>query len=440
MGHYGVLVPAYTGHLNPLLALARALERRGHRVTVLSALDAEAKVRRAGLEFQPIAQVEFPLGEWPRATARAGELTGVRATWAATHVVARFARGIQRELSEIVARERLDGLVMDQIAVGTEGVCQVMKLPLAVACGAMAFQIESRVPPWSVAWAYRPALPFRLRNIAAQFCSNMVGMPLLAEVGPYRFKHRLPMMTYHYINELAPSLVQVAQQPAFFDFPRRHLPDNFHSTGPWVDADARADSAFPWARLDGRPVVYASLGTLQNRLEPIFRAIIAACATLDVQLVVALGREGATLSGAMPANVFVVDYAPQLALIQRADVVITHAGLNTVLECLRAGVPMVALPITNDQPGVAARVRALGVGEFVTIGNVTPERLRETIQRVRAEPAHRARARQCAAELATRDGASGAAELIEIAFTSRQRVRRKHLATAPASAPARTAL
>src|SRR5687767_8007116 len=73
MGYYAMLVPAYIGHLNPMGVLGRALQRRGHRVAIISVLEAEAKARQAGLDFIPTATVEFPRGEWDRTTAQMGE-------------------------------------------------------------------------------------------------------------------------------------------------------------------------------------------------------------------------------------------------------------------------------------------------------------------------------------------------------------------------------
>src|SRR5207248_8929832 len=169
------------------------------------------------------------------------------------------------------------------ICVGTEGVCDVLGLPLAVGCSALALHIESRVPPVMWPWPYRTALPFRVRNTLAQFLINLTGMPVAREMTLYRFRHRLRPMGYHYVNQMRPSLVQVAQQPAFFDFPRHSLPDNFHYTAPWLD-DATDEGSFAWERLDGRPLIYASLGTIQNRLTPVFRMIAEACAGLDAQL------------------------------------------------------------------------------------------------------------------------------------------------------------
>src|SRR5207244_2301491 len=121
----------------------------------------------------------------------------------------------------------------------------------------------------------------------------------------------------------------------------------FHKPG------TREPALFPFERLDGRPLIYTSMGTIQNQLMPIFRTIAAACAGLDAQLVMALGVKDAPLLEGLKGDPIIVAYAPQLELLRRASLVITHAGLNTVLESLAHGVPMVAIPIANDQPGVA---------------------------------------------------------------------------------------
>jgi MGT family glycosyltransferase len=114
--------------------------------------------------------------------------------------------------------------------------------------------------------------------------------------------------------------------------------------------------------------------------------------------------------------------APQLALLEKAAIVITHAGLNTALESLARGLPMVAIPITNDQPGVARRLEWLGVAEVVPPARLTVSRLRTAISRVLGNPGYRERARQRAAEIRELDGVRRAADIVEEAFRTGQPV------------------
>jgi zeaxanthin glucosyltransferase len=103
-------------------------------------------------------------------------------------------------------------------------------------------------------------------------------------------------------------------------------------------------------------------------------------------------------------------------LLKRAALCLTHAGLNTALEALAEGVPMVAIPIGYDQPGVAARIAHHGVGEFVEIGNLTAQHLSELIAKVTANPNYRVKARWFQKVLAETRGLDIAADIIERVF------------------------
>ena len=209
-------------------------------------------------------------------------------------------------------------------------------------------------------------------------------------------------------------LAEVGQQPAEFEFPRRKLPPHFHFAGPFQDARARAPVPFPFEALDGRPLVYASMGTLQNRLLWVFRAIAEACDGLGVQLVISLGGSAdPEVLGVLPGSPLVVRAAPQLDLLDRARLAITHAGMNTALESLARGVPMVAIPVTNDQPGVAARIAWTGTGLVVPPSRLTVPRLRKAIARVLGEPSFTAEARKMREAIARSGGVVRAADVVE---------------------------
>jgi zeaxanthin glucosyltransferase len=108
----------------------------------------------------------------------------------------------------------------------------------------------------------------------------------------------------------------------------------------------------------------------------------------DVQAVLSVGKNISPENLVrIPSNTIVVRSAPQIELLRRAALGITHAGLNTVLESLARGVPMVAIPIGYDQPGVAARIAHHGVGEFMEVEDLTVEGLSKRIQAVPKKPA-----------------------------------------------------
>ncbi len=174
-------------------------------------------------------------------------------------------------------------------------------------------------------------------------------------------------------------LAWLTQTPKEFDFKSPHWPSQLHHTGPFHDGLGRIESDFPRDRLTGEPLVYASMGTgtLQNGLEAVFSAIAQAVEPRPgMQLVLSIGDSlDSKQISSLPANCIVVNRAPQIELLKRSALCITHAGLNTVLESLTQGVPMVAIPVTNDQPGVAARIAYTKSGAYVSIQEMTASRL-----------------------------------------------------------------
>jgi MGT family glycosyltransferase len=109
----------------------------------------------------------------------------------------------------------------------------------------------------------------------------------------------------------------------------------------------------------------------------------------------------------------VVRFAPQLELVKRASLVITHAGLNTVLESLAEGVPLVCIPLGNDQPGVASRVATHRAGVVVPPRKASTERLRSAVREVLEDESYRNAARQLQSAMAQIDGPERAADIVE---------------------------
>jgi len=139
-----------------------------------------------------------------------------------------------------------------------------------------------------------------------------------------------------------------------------------------------------------------------------------ACEDLPAQLVISLG-DGSTPPdvGDLPGTPLVVNFAPQLELLQRSALCVTHAGLNTVLESLSFGVPILAIPVTNDQPGVASRVAWTGAGECIAWPRRTVKGLRLAIERVLGKEPYRTSARRLQNGIQASAGIAGAGDVVE---------------------------
>ena len=126
--------------------------------------------------------------------------------------------------------------------------------------------------------------------------------------------------------------------------------------------------------------------------------------------------------GPLPKNAIVVNHAPQLELLKKASVCITDAGFNTVLEALTQGVPQVAIPVTHDQPGVAARIAAHQTGVVTALEKLTVSHLATLVNEALNNPIYRDNARKFQQTIAKTNGLSRAADLLEEAFGLKKKV------------------
>ena len=192
---------------------------------------------------------------------------------------------------------------------------------------------------------------------------------------------------------------------------------HFHYVGRLADPSGqepllRQSVAFPWERLDGRPLLYASLGTLQNGRPELFELIAEACAGLPAQLVMSMGNP-AREPPALPGDPLVVAYAPHQQLIERSALVISHAGLNTTLTALGSGVPVLAIPITNEQPGIAARLAFCGAGRVIPVQKLSVASLRGLVVEMLSDSRYKNQAQYLQSQCQAAGGVVKAADLIE---------------------------
>ncbi|BAZ45505.1 glycosyltransferase, MGT family protein [Chondrocystis sp. NIES-4102] len=414
MKHFGILCPPSPGHLNPMASLGYELQRRGHRVTLIGLLDTQPYATAAKIDFCPIGPDKFPLGSTKESLDRLGKLSGIPAL---LYTIDLFRQGTKALLGEVPRSCReigIEVLLIDQVLFEGSTIAEYLNIPFITICNAIIVNPEPAVPPALTGWDYDPSWLGQLRNQIGSGLLQLAATPIRAIVEEYRQKWNLPVIDTSNKLNLWSKLAIISQQSPSFEFPRQELPDYFHFTGALINPLSRVDVPFPWEKLTDKPLIYASLGTLQNKLFNIFIQIAYACQYLNVQLVISLGGASEPEElGYLPGSPIVVKVAPQLSLLERARLCITHAGMNTTLESLKNGVPMVAIPITNDQPGVAARIAWTKTGEVVPLNQCNVDNLATAIQKVLTQPYYRQNAQKFQAEMVQAGGVGKAAEIIE---------------------------
>ncbi|MFN9425746.1 MAG: glycosyltransferase [Cyanobacteriota bacterium] len=414
---YGIVSPPAIGHLNPMVALALELKRRGHAVVVFSMADGARKLTGLPLEVVTIGATPFPPGAVEEAYAILGRLSGREGLHFSVDYFRRELAMLHAELPEAVRSAAIDVLLVDQLCPAAGTVADKLALPYITICNALPVNREAAVPPYFSGWVPSPGPWARLRNQLGNVLLDRLTEPLWRDLQEQR--RRWGLQPHRRKEEALSPLLQLAQLPRAFDFPRQRLAPHFHYVGRLADPTGqepllRDAVPFPWERLDGRPLIYASLGTLQNGRPEIFEQIAAACAPLDAQLVISMGNPN-SVPPALPGDPLVVAFAPQQRLIERSTLVISHAGLNTTLTALDCGVPVLAIPITNEQPGIAARLAFCGAGRVLPVQQLGEERLREMVKEMLKNPSYREQAKRMRAENQAAGGVVVAAEWVESA-------------------------
>ncbi len=362
----GVRVP---GHLNPMTTLARRLKARGHDVVFISVLDTEPYVRAA------------------------------------------------QNLPQTLQQARVDGLVLDQVDSGLGLVPMHLGIPYVHVSNALHLDYSGNTPLATFDWPHETTPAASIRNQDGVRRIMQASEPLIS-VGRAYAKHVGLDIDWSDPMATMSKLAWLTQTPKEFDFESFHWPPQFHYTGPFHDGRGRIESDFPWDRLTGEPLIYASMGTLQNGLESVFSSIAEAVGRRPgMQLVLSIGP---TLDPqqvqSLQANSIVVSDAPQVELLRRSALCITHAGLNTTLESLAQGVPMVAIPVSMDQPGVAARIAYTRTGAYVPLQEMTAPRLSALIEEVLTNPEYRQNANKMKQAIVQTNGLEKAVDLLEDAF------------------------
>ena len=415
MAKFGVFCFPGSGHLNPMVALAHCLQRRGHEVVIFGIADTEAGVRAAGIEFHRIGAEDYPPGTLKRLDEQLARLKGIAALRFTLERVRHSTSMILRDGPEAVRAANVGALLVDE-AEFAGNVADHLGLPWISIALFPPLLPDDRFPPFWLGWAAGQDWLSRLRNRIAMQVLLWIATPIFTVVNQQRSAWGLKPFKRPE-DQLSP-LVQIAQLPEALEFDiRGERPAGLHYTGPFLRAEHRPAVDFPWDRLDERRLIYASLGTLQNGSEAIFKTIAEACAGLDAQLVLSMGGglDPARL-GTLAGDPLVVRFAPQLDLLKRAALVITHGGLNTVLESLSEGVPMVVVPLANDQPGVAARLKARGACVVVSPHWLNAARLRKAVTLVLEDATYREAAQRLQRAIQQLDGPGRGAELIEQAL------------------------
>lgn len=377
-------IPAH-GHTNPTLNVVRELKARGHRVVYYSYDEFREKIEDAGAEFISCNGNDAQLHLTKEEGAKIGADLAL-----STRVLVDTTLSLDGPVCRDMERLKPDCIVADSMAVWGKAVAKKLGIPFVCSTTTFAFNKESaKIMPHSLKETFSMILS--MGKVNAQ-------VKRLQQAG-YPVKSVLDLIGS---DESVPTVVYTSPlfQPCAETFP-----EHFAFVGPSI-RPARSQVV-----KTGEKLVYISMGTVNNNMLPLYRACVQAVKGTTWRVILSVGDQVDTqMLGALPENVSVFPSVDQIAVLTAADVFLTHCGMNSANEGLYFGVPLVTLPQTSEQSGVAARAEQLGAG--LRLRETTPDAIRAALEKAMDDPSYRENAQKIGASFRAAGGAKAAADCI----------------------------
>lgn len=364
------------GHANPVLALARELVQHGHSVDFI-----------CGENFQ--AAIEYAGAKW---------IAGNEDNNSGLHTANRYYSP-HRLLTIALERAEVDMGLTEQLA--------------GENYDAVLFETFSLAGP---ILAQRFGIP------AIQLWASFAQTPTSAYIAAYLGETEEQMwgLVDHYmsvagVEEFRPTVTRselnISFLPAFFQREAETFADNFHFVGPAL-SPRLGDNEMPLPT-DNRQVIFISLGTVCRDGKGFFRTCIQALTDSPYRVLMAIG-EHTSLSdlGEIPDHISCATFVAQLQVLEIADLFVTHGGMNSTLESISCGVPMVLYPQQEEQTDNAYNIASLGMGEVLP-KEFSAAELRAMIDHIITTPSYGHQVECFASEIRSCGGVGRAVDIIE---------------------------
>lgn len=388
-----------TGHLNPSFKLAKMLQERGHKVEYTSSEKHEAAIRLQGFNTHNVYQLAAPALRTDYEAAKKKHFAFFR--YVMLNTVGKVFSSYLRNIAMYMAERKLmmdrikqvldlqpDLIVVDSMAPLYRAVLYYAYDVKVILLQTMMSPTESsgvpplhdRLVPCPSRWHVRLARLSWCKYYAERYLRKHWRKLIYFNCDPHTLsaaimqKCGLPKEQLDFrrtINTGLKGVHEVSLAPRSLDFPRSY--QNYEvQAGYAVDIDRVEPSVndeVAEVLKSNRPIVYCSLGTISTvhntRSAQLLKKIIRAVRHQPWEVLISVGSKiSAKELGSVPSNVHVFATLPQLKILKHVNLMITHGGLNSVVECILHEVPMIVCPLNNywDQNGNAARVVYHGLG------------------------------------------------------------------------------
>ena len=388
-------IPAY-GHVNPTLPVVTELMKRGHHVVYYNSDTFEQAIKGTGAEFR----------SYPNSSTSEADLAK-RVNNLVTISVFILEESIRLLpfSSEQIEREKPDLVIFDSLALWG---MQATRLQNASSAASICTFILEGVPGM-IMW--RDYLHIFRQAFTKLSTLQRLRRQLVKTYGPDIFPDKSVLPCKGNFN-----IVYTSRE---FQPDTPYIDESFHFVGPSILATTRKETDFPWDLLESeRTKIYLSLGTLYNDNIEFYRTVFTAFSDHSAHFILSIGRLTDIRDlGLIPDNFIIRSSVPQLELLQKVDLFITHGGMNSVNEGLIYGVPLVIVPQQIEQAFNGRQVARQGAGVVLAdtppYGHLDARVFRRTVDKVLTDPTYRLNAERLRRSFHEAGGYQQAATVIE---------------------------
>lgn len=377
-------IPAH-GHTNPTLGVVRELVERGHEVWYYSYEPFRDKIEGVGAKFIPCDAYDAELHLKPEDAAKIGKNLAL-----STRILVDTTLSLDDMVCTAMEKLQPDCIVADSMAVWGKAVALKLGIPFVSSTTTFAFnQHSAKIMKQSV----------------GQLFGMIFSMPKIN-----RDLKRLQDKGYPIYNIL--DIIQnddktdtVVYTSSEFQPCAETFSDKYAFVGPSV-RDATEEITKEKEKL-----IYISMGTVNNKMLQFYKNCMKALGDTDYQVIMSVGNlvERSQL-GVIPSNFSIHEHVDQIAVLKKADVFLSHCGMNSVNESLYYKVPLVLYPQTPEQGGVATRVEQVGAG--IRLEKNSSEMILNVVKQILGNTSYAENAAKIAEGFRKSGGASVAADKI----------------------------
>ncbi|MBE5866998.1 MAG: glucosyltransferase [Lachnospiraceae bacterium] len=377
-------IPAH-GHTNPTLGVVRELIARGHEVWYYSYKSMQEKIEATGAKFVACDDYDLEQKLDPKDAARVGKDLAF-----STQLLVDTTLALDDMVMEHMKELEPDCIVADSMAVWGKAVALKLGIPFVSSTTTFAFNQHSAKI---------------LKQSLGELFSMIFSMPKINKNVKRLQDKGYPIKSVLDIIQNDNNTHTVVYTSPEFQPCAETFSDKYMFVGPSVRP------AEEQIKKTKEKLIYISMGTVNNDMVKFYKNCIEALKGTDYQVILSVGNlvDMAEFQD-LPENIRVYSHVDQIAVLQQADVFLSHCGMNSVNESLYYEVPLVTNPQTSEQGGVAARVEQMGAG--IRLLKSTPEAIRESIEKVLADDSYRQKAVAIAQGFKKCSGAKGAADKI----------------------------